>query len=154
MSDKHRSWPVANRESRRACIKHQHTKHTNMAFTALNTQPPVQPLAQAPLQAAIVPIPHPQEIDAAFASNHELRKRVHAAIGMLGCLPFRKHCVDSRQTKTPRKAHCFATSRPTSSIKPHSRPPSPQRRSASLKRAAVRRTAPQQQRQRQQLAAA
>jgi hypothetical protein len=26
---------------------------------------------------------HDQEIDVAFAGNHELRKRVHAAIGML-----------------------------------------------------------------------
>jgi hypothetical protein len=26
--------------------------------------------------------PHPEEIDEAFAGNHDLRKRVHAAIGM------------------------------------------------------------------------
>lgn len=56
-----------------------------MAFTALNNQQPVQPPpVQAPVpkpvQATIVPIQHPQEIDAAFAGNAELRKRVHAAI--------------------------------------------------------------------------
>jgi hypothetical protein len=56
-----------------------------MAFTALNNQPPVQPPpVQAPVpkpvQASVVPIQHPQEIDAAFASNADLRKRVHAAI--------------------------------------------------------------------------
>ncbi|KAF2998195.1 hypothetical protein E8E13_004458 [Curvularia kusanoi] len=56
-----------------------------MAFTALNNQPPIlSPPVQAPVPkpvpATVVPIQHPQEIDAAFASNHELRKRVHAAI--------------------------------------------------------------------------
>ncbi|KAF2625229.1 Rtt106-domain-containing protein [Macroventuria anomochaeta] len=56
-----------------------------MAFTALNNQPPVQPPpVQAPVPkpapAPVVPIPHPHEVYAAFASNHELRKRVHAAI--------------------------------------------------------------------------
>ncbi|KAJ4406011.1 hypothetical protein N0V91_004895 [Didymella pomorum] len=56
-----------------------------MAFTALNNQAPSQPPpAQAPVpkpvQASVVPIQHPQEIDAAFASNADLRKRVHAAI--------------------------------------------------------------------------
>ncbi|KAI4612480.1 hypothetical protein J4E80_007214 [Alternaria sp. BMP 0032] len=63
-----------------------------MAFTALNNKPsapivPVQapappaPSAPAPAPAAApTPVPHPQEIDVAFASNHELRKRVHAAI--------------------------------------------------------------------------
>ncbi|KAH6639428.1 hypothetical protein C7974DRAFT_304418 [Boeremia exigua] len=56
-----------------------------MAFTALNNQAPVQPPpVQAPVpkpvQAPIVPIQYPQEIDTAFAGNHELRKRVHAAI--------------------------------------------------------------------------
>ncbi|KAF9693704.1 hypothetical protein EKO04_008260 [Ascochyta lentis] len=51
-----------------------------MAFTALNNQPILHPPAQAPVPKAAVPTPHPQEIDAAFASNHELRKRVHAAI--------------------------------------------------------------------------
>jgi hypothetical protein len=56
-----------------------------MAFTALNNQPPVQPPpAQAPVpkpvKAPVVPIQHPQEIDAAFAGNADLRKRVHAAI--------------------------------------------------------------------------
>ncbi|KAJ4378328.1 hypothetical protein N0V86_006028 [Didymella sp. IMI 355093] len=56
-----------------------------MAFTALNNQPPVQPPpAQAPVpkpaKASVVPIQHPQEIDAAFAGNADLRKRVHAAI--------------------------------------------------------------------------
>lgn len=56
-----------------------------MAFTALNSQPPVQsPPVQAPaakpVQATVVPIQHPQEIDAAFAGNHDLRKRVHDAI--------------------------------------------------------------------------
>ncbi|KZM23634.1 uncharacterized protein EKO05_0007441 [Ascochyta rabiei] len=51
-----------------------------MAFTALNDQPTSQPPVQAPTPESAVPIPHPQEIDAAFASSHELRKRVHAAI--------------------------------------------------------------------------
>ncbi|KAF3034217.1 hypothetical protein E8E12_001816 [Didymella heteroderae] len=56
-----------------------------MAFTALNNQPPVQPpQVQAPVpkpvQAPVVPIQHPREIDAAFASNAELRRRVHAAV--------------------------------------------------------------------------
>ncbi|XP_014560761.1 hypothetical protein COCVIDRAFT_23135 [Bipolaris victoriae FI3] len=59
-----------------------------MAFTALNNRPsaPVVPVqAPAPVSEpapASVPTraPHPQEIDVAFASNHELRKRVHAAI--------------------------------------------------------------------------
>ncbi|KAF1940935.1 Rtt106-domain-containing protein [Clathrospora elynae] len=42
-----------------------------MAFTALNNKP----------SAPVVPIhTHPQEIDVAFASKPELRKRVHAAI--------------------------------------------------------------------------
>ncbi|RAR12641.1 Rtt106-domain-containing protein [Stemphylium lycopersici] len=56
-----------------------------MAFTALNNKPsaPVVPI-QTPAPPAPVsappPAPHPQEIDVAFASNHELRKRVHAAI--------------------------------------------------------------------------
>ncbi|KAE8843684.1 hypothetical protein HRS9122_04787 [Pyrenophora teres f. teres] len=51
-----------------------------MAFTALNNKPsaPVVPV-QVPAPVP-VPVPHPQEIDVAFASNHELRKRVHAAI--------------------------------------------------------------------------
>ena len=53
-----------------------------MAFVALNNRAaptipvPGQATAPAPLAA-----PHPQEIDVAFASNSELRKRVHAAIG-------------------------------------------------------------------------
>lgn len=55
-----------------------------MAFTALNNQPPVQAPVPTPVQKHIVPVTHPQEIDTAFASNPELRKRVHAAIGMLG----------------------------------------------------------------------
>jgi hypothetical protein len=60
-----------------------------MAFIALNkisSAPivPIQAPAPAPAPApAHTPAPHPQEIDVAFASNHELRKRVHAAIGML-----------------------------------------------------------------------
>lgn len=33
-----------------------------------------------PAPAPVVPIQHPPEIDTAFAGNHELRKRVHAAI--------------------------------------------------------------------------
>ena len=62
-----------------------------MAFTALNNKPsapvvPVQTPAPVPAPAP-APVPalvaHPEEIDVAFASNHELRKRVHAAIGML-----------------------------------------------------------------------
>jgi hypothetical protein len=66
-----------------ARLQHE-PKHT-MAFTALNNQAPSQPPpAQAPVpkpvQASVVPIQHPQEIDAAFASNADLRKRVHAAI--------------------------------------------------------------------------
>ena len=60
-----------------------------MAFTALNNRPsapvvPVQTPAPAPVPtpaSASTRAPHPQEIDAAFASNQELRKRVHAAIG-------------------------------------------------------------------------
>ena len=60
-----------------------------MAFTALNNHPiaapppvqaPVPAPAPKPVQATVVPISHPQEIDTAFASNNELRKRVHAAI--------------------------------------------------------------------------
>ncbi|CAN9469308.1 unnamed protein product [Alternaria alternata] len=61
-----------------------------MAFTALNNKPsaPIVPVqtppapAPAPVPAPAAPTlaPHPQEIDVAFASNHELRKRVHAAI--------------------------------------------------------------------------
>ncbi|KAJ4988199.1 histone chaperone rttp106-like protein [Stagonosporopsis vannaccii] len=56
-----------------------------MAFTALNNQPPAQPPpvqapVSKPVQTPVVPIQHPQEVDAAFAGNHELRKRVHAAI--------------------------------------------------------------------------
>ncbi|KAF3037578.1 hypothetical protein E8E11_002438 [Didymella keratinophila] len=56
-----------------------------MAFTALNNQPhvqppPVQAPVPKPVQASVVPIQHPQEIDAAFAGNADLRKRVHAAI--------------------------------------------------------------------------
>ncbi|KAF1835108.1 Rtt106-domain-containing protein [Decorospora gaudefroyi] len=43
-----------------------------MAFIALNNAP-------VPIQTRAPP-PHPKEIDVAFASNHELRKRVHAAI--------------------------------------------------------------------------
>jgi hypothetical protein len=52
-----------------------------MAFTALNNKPsmPVVPV-QAPVPTP-APAPHPQEIDVAFAGSHELRKRVHAAIG-------------------------------------------------------------------------
>ena len=58
-------------------------KHTNMAFTALNNQPPLQLPVQLAVPKPTVPISHPHEIDTAFASNLELRKRVHAAIGML-----------------------------------------------------------------------
>jgi len=61
------------------------TVRLTMAFTALNNKPsapivPVQTPAPVPAPA---PVAHPEEIDVAFASNHELRKRVHAAIGML-----------------------------------------------------------------------
>jgi hypothetical protein len=59
-----------------------------MAFTSMNTQirvplpPPVPAAVNNP--TVVTPAgPHPEEIDKAFASNHELRKRVHAAIGML-----------------------------------------------------------------------
>jgi hypothetical protein len=56
-----------------------------MAFTALNNRPQAQTVpVQVPVpQSTATPAPHPQEIDVAFAGNHELRKRVHAAIGML-----------------------------------------------------------------------
>lgn len=62
-------------------------KHRIMAFTALNNQPPTPAPVPTQVQAAqrpVVPIPHRQEIDAAFAGDHQLRKRVHAAIGMFG----------------------------------------------------------------------
>ncbi|RMZ66079.1 Histone chaperone [Pyrenophora seminiperda CCB06] len=51
-----------------------------MAFTALNNKPsaPIVPVqTPAPVPA---PVPRAPEIDFAFANNHELRKRVHAAI--------------------------------------------------------------------------
>ncbi|KAH7094387.1 hypothetical protein FB567DRAFT_510085 [Paraphoma chrysanthemicola] len=61
-----------------------------MAFTTLNSQvrapqpPPPQPPAIPSAvnnPTVVAPAgPHPSEIDTAFASNHELRKRVHAAI--------------------------------------------------------------------------
>jgi hypothetical protein len=57
----------------------------SMAFTTLNNQvrvpqpPPVPAAVNNP--TVVTPAgPHPKEIDAAFAGNHELRKRVHAAI--------------------------------------------------------------------------
>lgn len=60
-------------------------KHASMAFTALNNQPsirppPVQAPVPSPVQTPVDPVQHPREIDAAFASNADLRKRVHAAI--------------------------------------------------------------------------
>lgn len=66
-------------------VVNTNTRHATMAFTALNNQrsvqpPPVQAPVPKPAQAPIVAVPHPQEIDGAFAGNHELRKRVHAAI--------------------------------------------------------------------------
>jgi len=126
-----------------------------MAFTALNNKPsapivPVQaPAAPAPAPApapaaAPTPVPHPQEIDVAFASNHELRKRVHAAIGMrypsntqipLICL----------KIKTQHKVLFSATFRHTSSIKPRNPSLSQRLRSARSKRALPRRTAHQKQ---------
>jgi hypothetical protein len=61
-----------------------------MAFTSLNTQirvpqPPAVPAAVNNPTVVTPAGPHPEEIDKAFAGNHELRKRVHAAIGMLRC---------------------------------------------------------------------
>lgn len=58
-----------------------------MPFTALNNQvrvpqPPPVPAAVVNPTVVTPAGPHPEEIDKAFASNHELRKRVHAAIGM------------------------------------------------------------------------
>jgi hypothetical protein len=72
-------------------LQRQTSSTLEMAFIALNkisSAPivPIQAPAPAPAPAptpAPTPAPHPQEIDVAFASNHELRKRVHAAIGML-----------------------------------------------------------------------
>ena len=62
-----------------------------MAFTTLNSQVrvPQPPAPQPPAIPAAVNNPtvvtpagpHPDEVDKAFASNHDLRKRVHAAIG-------------------------------------------------------------------------
>jgi hypothetical protein len=59
-----------------------------MAFTTLNHQvrvPQPPPVPAAVINPTVVAPagPHPTEIDKAFAGNHELRKRVHAAIGML-----------------------------------------------------------------------
>jgi hypothetical protein len=61
-----------------------------MAFTSLNNRPrlpqaPDIPAASHVPELVNIPtvLPHPKEVDAAFASNHELRKRVHAAIGAL-----------------------------------------------------------------------
>jgi hypothetical protein len=59
-----------------------------MSFTALNSQvrvPQPPPVPAAVINPSVVTPagPHPEEIDKAFAGNHELRKRVHAAIGML-----------------------------------------------------------------------
>ena len=82
---------LGNFESRswRRRVHNTETQTPLMAFTALNSHPPaapppVQAPAPAPapkfVQATVVPISHPQEIDTAFASNNELRKRVHAAI--------------------------------------------------------------------------
>ena len=58
-----------------------------MAFTSLNhqmrvPQPPAVPAAVINPTVVTPAGPHPKEIDVAFAGNHELRKRVHAAIGM------------------------------------------------------------------------
>jgi hypothetical protein len=58
-----------------------------MAFTSMNTQirvpqPPPVPAAVVNPTVVTPAGPHPEEIDKAFASNHDLRKRVHAAIGM------------------------------------------------------------------------
>ncbi|KAH8730321.1 hypothetical protein GQ44DRAFT_645575 [Phaeosphaeriaceae sp. PMI808] len=56
-----------------------------MVFTSLNTQirvpqPPAVPAAVVTPTVVVAPAPYPEEIDVAFGSNHELRKRVHAAI--------------------------------------------------------------------------
>jgi len=56
-----------------------------MAFTSLNSQvrvpqPPAVPAAVINPTVVAPAGPHPKEIEAAFASNHALRKRVHAAI--------------------------------------------------------------------------
>ena len=127
-----------------------------MAFTALNNKPsapivPVQapaapaPSAPAPAPAAApTPVPHPQEIDVAFASNHELRKRVHAAIGM----PYQSNTrilLMCPKTIILRKVLYSATFRHTSSIKPRSPPLSQRQRSARSKRALPHRTAHQKQ---------
>jgi hypothetical protein len=58
-----------------------------MSFTALNSQvrvpqPPPVPAAVVNPSVVTPAGPHPEEIDRAFAGNGELRKRVHAAIGM------------------------------------------------------------------------
>jgi hypothetical protein len=66
--------------------KSQH--QSAMAFTTLNNQvrvpqpPPVPAAVNNPTVVAPAG-PPPKEIDKAFAGSHELRKRVHAAIGML-----------------------------------------------------------------------
>ncbi|KAH3964169.1 histone chaperone [Parastagonospora nodorum] len=50
-----------------------------MVFTSMNTQVRVPAAVVNP--TVVTPAgPHPEEIDEAFASSHELRKRVHAAI--------------------------------------------------------------------------
>jgi hypothetical protein len=74
-----------NASTRHHRQQRQTSSTLEMAFIALNkiSSAPIVPI-QAPAPApAHTPAPHPQEIDVAFASNHELRKRVHAAIGML-----------------------------------------------------------------------
>jgi hypothetical protein len=61
-----------------------------MAFTSMNSRPRVPQAPDIPAASHVpelvnIPtvLPHPKEVDAAFAGNHELRKRVHAAIGEL-----------------------------------------------------------------------
>ncbi len=55
---------------------------TSMAFTAMNNRPKASVVpVQAPVPTPAPTMPYPQEIDVAFASSIELRKRVHAAIG-------------------------------------------------------------------------
>ena len=129
-----------------------------MAFTALNNKPsaPIVPVqtppapapapAPAPVPAPAAPTlaPHPQEIDVAFASNHELRKRVHAAIGMWSLFDSRLLLISS-QTRTPRKVLFSATSRLTFLIKLRNLLPSQQQRNARSKRATPHRTAHQRQ---------
>jgi hypothetical protein len=74
---------------------------TAMPFNSMNTQirvpqPPPVPAAVVNPTVVTPAGPHPEEIDKAFASNHELRKRVHAAIGMA----YHGHIYESANSET------------------------------------------------------